>query len=128
MMARTHRAASWAVAAGLLLAAAAAPTAATIHQAGRRHKASQSAGSPTVHTVIIDATRFQPATITIKAGDSIVWINKDMFPHTATSQAGGFDSGVLLAGKSWTHTFTKKGEVAYTCTLHPTMKGSVQVK
>ena len=46
---------------------------------------------PTTHTVPIDGLAFQPTALTVKAGDSIVWINKDPFPHTVTSQAGGFE-------------------------------------
>ncbi len=45
-----------------------------------------------VRTVAIDGTKFDPETVTVKAGDTVVWINKDPFPHTVTSQAGGFDS------------------------------------
>ena len=47
---------------------------------------------PRTHTVTIDGTRFQPDTLTIARGDTVMWVNKDPFPHTATSKAGGFDS------------------------------------
>ena len=83
---------------------------------------------PATHTVTIEATRFTPATLTIKAGDSVTWVNKDPFPHTATSKAGGFDSQLVAAGASWTFTPKKKGSFAYICTIHPTMKGTLQVK
>ena len=89
---------------------------------------------PATHTVTIDATRFSPEKLPIKAGDTVVWINKDLIPHTASSmetgvpsarfvrgglEAGGFDSGTILAGESWRHTFKRKGEVPYTCLFHP---------
>jgi plastocyanin len=51
-----------------------------------------------------------------------------MFPHTATSKAGGFDSGVIMSGKSWTLTAKKKGSFPYVCVLHPTMKGTLRVR
>ena len=86
------------------------------------------ARKPATHTVTMEATGFEPAVLTIKAGDSVVWVNKDPFPHTATSKAGGFDSQVILAGKSWSFTPSKKGEFAYVCTLHPTMKATLRVK
>jgi plastocyanin len=96
--------------------------------AGLAFGAPPARSAPATHTVVADATRFQPATLTVKAGDTIVWVNKDMFPHTATSKAGGFDSGVIMAGKSWTFTAKKKGSFPYVCVLHPTMKGTLRVE
>ena len=75
----------------------------------------------------MDGSRFDPSTLAVKAGDTIVWVNKDPFPHTSTSKAGGFDSQTIAAGKSWTLTAAKKGTFAYTCTFHPTMKGTLRV-
>jgi plastocyanin len=80
------------------------------------------------HTVTIEGMRFEPAALTIRSGDSVVWVNKDMFPHTATSKAGGFDSEQIAASASWRHTFTKKGEFSYVCTLHPTMTAALKVR
>jgi plastocyanin len=117
-MRRAHarRGLPW-LAAGLLLCAA-----------GLAFGAPPARPAPATHTVVADATTFQPATITVKVGDTITWTNKDMFPHTATSKAGGFDSGVIMAGKSWTFTAKKKGSFPYECVLHPTMKGTLRVK
>src|SRR4029079_9253290 len=72
--------------------------------------------------------RFQPETLTVAPGDSVVWVNKDLVPHTVTSEAGGFDSQIIQAEKSWRFTARKKGDFAYICTLHPTMKAILQVK
>jgi plastocyanin len=81
------------------------------------------------HTVTIEDMRFQPALLVVAPGDTIVWINKDLVPHTATSQVGGFDSNVILASESWRYTVQKKkGDVAYICTFHPAMKGTLRVK
>lgn len=90
--------------------------------------AAQSKSKPAVHTVTIEATAFKPDVVDAKVGDTVVWINKDMFPHTATSKAANFDSGTLATGKSWKYKLTKKGEFAYVCTFHPTMKGTIRVK
>jgi plastocyanin len=83
---------------------------------------------PKTHTVVMEATAFAPATLTVVAGDSVVWTNKDPFPHTATSKAAGFDSQPVQSEKSWKYVASKKGEFPYVCTLHPTMKGVLQVK
>jgi plastocyanin len=86
------------------------------------------AASGRTHSVAMDGTTFQPASLTIRLGDTVVWTNKDPFPHTATSSTGGFDSSSLAPDKSWRFTPGKKGEFAYTCTLHPTMKGTLKVQ
>jgi plastocyanin len=81
-----------------------------------------------VRTVAIDGTKFDPETVTVKAGDTVVWINKDPFPHTVTSQAGGFDSKEIVAGKSWQFKTGKPGVFPYACTFHPTMKATLKVE
>jgi plastocyanin len=83
---------------------------------------------PVTYTVTIDASRFEPASLTVTAGDTVVWINKDIIPHTATSQTGAFDSGELPLGQSWTYRPTQVGEFAYVCAFHPTMKATLLVK
>ena len=80
------------------------------------------------HTVTIEGTRFQPETLTVKAGDTIVWVNKDLFPHSATASNSTFNSQVIAAGASWRYIARKKGEFAYTCIFHPTMKAALVVK
>jgi len=91
--------------------------------------APQKPRKPITHTVTIDASSFQPSSITIAPGDTVTWTNKDVIPHTATSsKAGVFDSGTIAAGKSWTHTFKESGSSPYLCQFHPTMKGTVGVK
>jgi plastocyanin len=70
---------------------------------------------------------YQPDALTVKRGDTVVWVNKDPFPHTVTAK-GIFDSRDIAAGKSWTYTASKPGEYAYICTLHPNMKATLKVE
>lgn len=56
-----------------------------------------------------------------------MWINKDIVPHTATA-TGKFDSKTIESTRSWSYRPRRKGETAYICTLHPTMKGTLRVK
>jgi plastocyanin len=79
------------------------------------------------YTVVIDAVKFQPDALTIKLGDSVVWMNKDLYPHTSTSKAGGWDSKPIDPGESFKFTPTKAGEFPYICTLHTTMKATLKV-
>lgn len=87
---------------------------------------------PVTHTVTIDAVSNKPAKLSIALGDSVVWVNRDLIPHTATSSAkkekGGFDSGVIAPGKSWKYTPKAAGTFDYICSFHPTMKGTLTIK
>ena len=85
-------------------------------------------GAPRVHAVLIEGMRFQPEGLTVAAGDTVVWINRDMVPHTATSASGRFDSNEIAPGKSWTHTVRSTGEFGYICTYHPLMKAILRVR
>jgi len=79
------------------------------------------------HTVVIEGVKFEPEALTVNRGDTIVWVNKDPFPHTVTAKRA-FDSHDIAAGKSWKYTASKAGEYAYVCTLHPNMKATLTVK
>jgi len=84
---------------------------------------------------------FSPNPVNVKIGDTITWVNEDSVFHTVVSgnpSSGGetgkvFDSGLsgptalTTKGKTFSHTFTEKGEFPYFCQLHPTMTGKVIV-
>ncbi len=70
---------------------------------------------------------FQPATVTIRAGDSVTWTNRDDTPHTATGDGGWFDTGLLMKGQSGNVTFTTPGTFGYYCAPHTFMRGTVVV-
>ena len=80
------------------------------------------------HVVTIDGASFSPADLTASAGDAIVWVNKDPFPHNATSKPGGIGSPDIASGTSWKYTAKQKGDYPYVCTIHPSMKGTIHVK
>ena len=86
------------------------------------------AAAAATHTVVMEGVAFVPAALTVKPGDTVVWVNKDPFAHTATAQDRSFDSREIAAGKTWKYTVRKKGTIPYVCTLHPTMKGTLVVK
>ena len=81
-----------------------------------------------MHTVAIEGMKFVPDTITVARGDTVVWINKDFFPHTVTATGGRFDSHEIQAAKSWKYLANKKGQFGYFCTLHPAMNGVLVVE
>lgn len=75
----------------------------------------------------MEGTQYEPAMLTVKRGETVLWINKDPFPHTITAP-GVFDSRSIAAGKSWKYRARRAGEFPYVCTLHPTMKGMLRVE
>lgn len=80
------------------------------------------------HTITMEGFAFKPATLEVKAGDEIVWVNKDIVEHTATASDGAFDSKPLKPGSSWRWKASRTGQHAYICALHPTMTGALTVK
>jgi plastocyanin len=82
----------------------------------------------TTHTIGIADMKFAPETLTVSPGDTVVWVNRDFFPHTATAQDRSFDSRDIATNKSWKYVVTKKGAFPYICTLHPTMQATLIVK
>ena len=80
------------------------------------------------HTVVIENMQYNPPELRVHRGERIVWLNKDLFPHTVTAAAHAIDSGSIAAGASWTYVAGKAGEYAYGCTFHPTMKAILRVQ
>jgi plastocyanin len=68
-----------------------------------------------------------PAEVSAKVGDTIEWINKDVFAHTATAKNGDFDVN-LPPKKSATFVLKKAGTVDYYCRYHPNMKATLKVE
>ena len=89
--------------------------------------ASGTAAAATRHTVVIGAVKYEPEKLTVNRGDTVIWVNKDPFPHTVTAR-GAFDSHIIPAGKSWKYTALRAGEYSYACIFHPNMKGTLTVK
>jgi amicyanin len=72
---------------------------------------------------------FQPATLTISAGDTVTWTNHDTAPHNVVVTNGPekFTSPTLQQGQTYSYTFTKPGTYSYYCSIHPDMKASITV-
>lgn len=68
-----------------------------------------------------------PAEVSAKVGDTINWINKDVFAHTATAKNGDFDV-TLAPKKSASSVLKKAGMVEYYCRYHPNMKATLKIE
>jgi plastocyanin len=73
-----------------------------------------------------DEMGFFPAAQSIAKGDTVTWTNKMGFAHTVTADDGSFDSK-LSGGGTFSHTFPAAGSFPYSCTIHPSMKGTITV-
>ena len=79
-------------------------------------------------SVAIKDMQFNPATLEINVGDTVVWTNNDDRDHTVVGPTGSFKSENLRAGASYSYQFTKAGTFGYGCSYHPRMKGTITVK
>ncbi|MDP8943231.1 MAG: cupredoxin domain-containing protein [Actinomycetota bacterium] len=78
--------------------------------------------------VTVRGFKFMPAAIKVKAGSRLTFDNRDTAGHTATADAGGFDTGDVQKGESKTVVVKGTGTIPYHCDFHPFMKGQVVVE
>jgi plastocyanin len=71
---------------------------------------------------------FNPKELDVPSGTTVTWTNLDQVAHTATADKGGFNSGNLNPGQSFSFTFDTPGSYVYNCTYHPGMQGTIVVK
>jgi plastocyanin len=83
------------------------------------------ATAPMVH---IKDFAYHSATLTVKPGTTVRFVNDDGEAHTVTATDRSYDSAGMDTGDAWTHTFAKPGTYTYFCALHPYMKGVVVVR
>jgi plastocyanin len=78
--------------------------------------------------VNIDNFSFGPERITVPAGTTVTWTNRDDIPHTVVSDDKLFKSRVLDTDEKFSYTFSRPGTYAYFCSVHPKMTGKVVVQ
>jgi LPXTG-motif cell wall-anchored protein len=71
---------------------------------------------------------FSPPSLTINQGDTVTWVNNGPTAHSATANNGSFNTGILKAGQSGSHTFSQAGTFSYFCQPHPFMKATIVVQ
>lgn len=77
------------------------------------------------HAVAIQGFQYRPAALTVGVGDTLVWTNEDVVPHTATSADGSWDTGSIAAKASGRVVIEREGTHRYVCAFHPGMKAEV---
>ena len=83
---------------------------------------------PETMEVKIDNFTFGPAELTVTAGTTITWTNRDDIPHTVVSTDKVFKSKVLDTDEKFSFTFSTPGTFPYFCSIHPKMTGKVVVQ
>jgi plastocyanin len=87
------------------------------------------AASPDLPTIVMAKDfMFAPTSMTVKAGSTVTWTNKDDEPHTVVSDTGLFRSGAMDTNESFSFRFDKAGTYHYACSIHPRMVGTIVVQ
>jgi plastocyanin len=78
--------------------------------------------------VSVQDNTFNPGNVKVKAGETVTFTNDGAVAHTVTGIGGAtFDSGTLAPGKTFSFIAEGKGRISYVCTIHPGMKGTLEV-
>jgi plastocyanin len=85
------------------------------------------AGGPAATIVVAHDFMFAPTALTVSAGSTVTWTNKDDEPHTVVSDTAVFRSGALDTDESFSFRFEKPGTYHYACSIHPRMVGTIVV-
>jgi plastocyanin len=80
------------------------------------------------HQLQISGFAFQPSSVTVEVGDSVVWTNMDDAPHTVTAESAAFDSGNIDEGASYAFTLVEPGTYTYRCDYHSEMRATIVVE
>jgi plastocyanin len=80
--------------------------------------------------VVMQDNEFAPRDLTVRAGQTVTWVNSDPVVHDVANVAEGEEPRSELFGQDRTYTFTPRrpGEIAYVCTIHPGMEGTLTVR
>jgi plastocyanin len=78
--------------------------------------------------IVIEDMTFKPQALTLRRGDRVIWLNSDLFGHTATAASKLFDSKEIKPQASWSWIAGTPGTFPYVCAFHPTMNGKLVVQ
>ena len=80
------------------------------------------------NTIVLEHFHFAPVSLTVTAGTTVRWENRDEEPHTVVSDDGLFRSGGLGQDDVFTFKFDRPGTYKFLCSIHPQMIGTILVK
>ncbi len=98
-------------------------------QAQNPAPANDQAAADEGHQIDISGMRFSPAVLKVKAGDEVVWTQQDSMPHRLISSDGEtVNSPTMGRGQSYSQRFDDAGTYEYVCSIHPSMRGIIEVE
>ncbi|HEV2147064.1 MAG TPA: hypothetical protein VGR37_06660 [Longimicrobiaceae bacterium] len=77
------------------------------------------------HSIVIRNFQYVPAAAAVAVGDTIVWTNEDVVPHTATAADRAWDTGGIAGRQTGRVVVERKGRQEYVCAFHPNMKAQL---
>lgn len=92
--------------------------------------AAKPGGAAAATVNMIAGNKYDPATVTVKKGETVKFVNKDSQIHDVKFQSGPNSPSVMNPGADWSRTFDAAGTFPYICTYHEAegMKGTVTVQ
>jgi plastocyanin len=69
----------------------------------------------------VTGDRFSPSTLTLRSGDRVLVMNRDLGAHTFTIRALGVDSGSMGQGDTFRYAFRAPGRYTFVCTYHESL-------
>ena len=79
------------------------------------------------HVIEIRKLEFNPPALEVEPGDTIIWINHDLVPHTVTADDKSWDSPTLETGDEWLMVVRDGMLESYFCRFHPSMKAELRI-
>ncbi len=81
-------------------------------------------------TVEVGHNHLSPAEVSIEAGETVTFHNRDAMPggHTIVADDGSFSSPPLDKDEDWSHAFEKAGTYPFHIKEHPSAEGKIVVK
>jgi plastocyanin len=77
---------------------------------------------------MVGGNDFEPKAAAVRVGQRVTWVNVDGVPHNAVAETGGGPKSELLPkGGRYSFTPSEPGRIAYVCTIHPGMEGTLEV-
>ncbi len=98
-----------------------------MHGGGSREPQTPVVSSASQVTVEISNFDFIPRDLTVEAGTSVTWLNRDAVPHDAADVDGEWATAMLDLEEAGTLTFDSPDEYEYLCSIHPSMKATLTV-
>lgn len=86
--------------------------------------------APPAGVIVIKNFAFRPTTLTVRAGETVTWVNceTNSTSHTSTSNGNLWDSGLIAPSTTFDHTFATAGSFAFHCIPHAFMTGTITVQ